>query len=134
MKNSLKLLFVGALFLPLSAFAGTQLNGTWVSNINPQTHMIIHHGIAQVSTSSPSACSGDFKAKVFKQGNKIVLEAPLNTKFGGRPFSINFKMSGGKLHEVAPYPNNNMERLGYWHGASCGFGLSEGPATFTKQN
>lgn len=129
--------FVGLLTAvsPLCALASVpNINGEWVSVTNPNVTIEFRDGVSQVNTGSANPpCGGAFRARVAQEGDSVVLVAPLSHKDGGRNFNVNFVLKGGRLVEKPPYPSNDMERLGYWHGAACGFGLSEGHAVFVKK-
>lgn len=137
MKKLKAALFVGLIVpaIPLCAFAATSnIEGEWVSTTNPNVTIEFRDGVSQVNTGSANPpCGGAFRARVAQEGNSVVLVAPLSHKDGGRNFNVNFLLKDGRLVEKPPYPSNGMERLGYWHGAACGFGLSEGHAIFVKK-
>lgn len=130
--------FAAGLFSAASASSADSLNapsgvnGTWYSKNG--TIIAIRHNVARVSVStSQPPCSGEFMARVFQRGTRVALDSARIHTDGVAPFRVFFRVENGLLHEVKPYPSGTSSALAYWHGATCGFGLSEGGAVFYRK-
>lgn len=127
-KNVVATLILLASFSNLS-MAGS-LNGLWVSPLSPKVESLrIHHGIAHFKADCGPQGSGNFKAKIAKKGNEIVFHAPYfkngHADFTHyEKFNIYMRQNGNTLKEIKPFPSSSLFAVGFWHGASCSFGIS----------
>lgn len=110
----------------------SNVNGKWYSSSG--TIIDIHYDVARVSVStSRPPCGGEFMANVVQRGTQVVLDSEQPHENGGVPFRVYFRIENGVLHEMKPYPSGAVDALAFWHGATCGFGLSEGGAVFDRK-
>lgn len=139
-KNAKNLIWIAVgLILSNAALADT-LNGTWINPQAPMERLTIHHGVGHFTTECGTDGAGSFRARMVQKGAQVIFNAPLfrsaNHVTGYSQFQVHFKLNaqGNKLVEVAPFPSPLMTGVGFWHGASCGFGLTETGASYVKKN